>query len=156
MASEVPSLRLQPRIRAAAVIVDAGSRVLMAQHEKEGRRYWLLPGGGVHHGELLKTAVARELREEACVEVAVGGLAFLAETRSPNGARHIIHAGFHARIVAGRPVLGEDPRVRALAWLDADGLAAEPVYPAIKEFLIGGLRTGFSESAQYWPCEWMD
>jgi hypothetical protein len=38
------------RIRVAGLIVKDG-RLLLVAHEKNGRRYWLVPGGGVDYGE---------------------------------------------------------------------------------------------------------
>ena len=35
-----------PRIRVAGLLINGG-RVLLVRHEKDGRSYWLLPGGGV-------------------------------------------------------------------------------------------------------------
>jgi 8-oxo-dGTP pyrophosphatase MutT (NUDIX family) len=46
----------------ATLIVDAAKRLLMMKRSDNGS--WGLPGGGVELGEELKTAAARELREE--------------------------------------------------------------------------------------------
>jgi len=51
------------RIRAAAIIVENG-RILLEKHAKDGREYWVLPGGGVDVGETLSDGLRRELREE--------------------------------------------------------------------------------------------
>src|SRR5258708_5802138 len=40
------------RIRVAVCLVE-GERILLVQHVKNGRRYWLLPRGGVQGGEAL-------------------------------------------------------------------------------------------------------
>ena len=40
----------EPRIRVSAVL-RWQDRVLLCRHEKHGRDYWLLPGGGVNAGE---------------------------------------------------------------------------------------------------------
>ena len=37
------------------------------RHEKSGREYWLLPGGGVNSGESLVEALRRELEEEVAI-----------------------------------------------------------------------------------------
>jgi 8-oxo-dGTP pyrophosphatase MutT (NUDIX family) len=50
----------------ATLIVDAANRLLMMKRSDNGS--WGLPGGGVELGEELKTAAARELREEAGLE----------------------------------------------------------------------------------------
>ena len=54
---------MEPRIRVSALL-RRGERVLLCRHEKVGRHYWLLPGGGVNGGETLVRALQRELTEE--------------------------------------------------------------------------------------------
>ncbi|WP_242089539.1 NUDIX domain-containing protein [Curtobacterium sp. DN_7.5] len=51
------------RLRAAAVAVR-GDQVLLVLRERDGRRYAVLPGGGVEPGETPQQACLRELREE--------------------------------------------------------------------------------------------
>ena len=52
----------EPRIRVSAILRWHG-RILLARHEKPGKEYWLLPGGGVNSGESLVDALHRELAE---------------------------------------------------------------------------------------------
>ena len=60
------ALMADPRIRVSAILRWNG-RILLARHEKPGKEYWLLPGGGVKAGESLLEALVRELREETGV-----------------------------------------------------------------------------------------
>lgn len=70
------------RIRVAVVIVQDG-KILLCQHEKNNRRYWLIPGGGVEFGETVAEAGARELKEEAGLDVQIGDLIFVQESIPP-------------------------------------------------------------------------
>ena len=40
------------RVR-VAVLIRKGDQVLLVEHQKNGHKYWLLPGGGVEYGESL-------------------------------------------------------------------------------------------------------
>ena len=53
----------EPRIRVSALLLWR-DRILLCRHEKPGKEYWLLPGGGVNSGESLVDALRRELSEE--------------------------------------------------------------------------------------------
>lgn len=55
----------------AVAVVRAGSRLLVIHRRREGRRYCVLPGGGVEPGEAPATAVLRELAEETGLTGAV-------------------------------------------------------------------------------------
>ena len=57
----------EPRVRVSAILRWKG-RVLLCRHEKPGKEYWLLPGGGVNGGESLVDALHRELAEEIGID----------------------------------------------------------------------------------------
>ena len=54
------------RVSLKAVILDEKGRILVVK--ERGRDWWDIPGGGIDHGETLKEALSRELREEVSLE----------------------------------------------------------------------------------------
>jgi 8-oxo-dGTP diphosphatase len=62
-----------PLLVSAALIVNDG-RVLIGQRRKGDRHplKWEFPGGKVENGETPQQGLARELREELCIEATVG------------------------------------------------------------------------------------
>lgn len=47
------------RVRVGTVIVRDG-RILLVNHRRMGRSYWVLPGGALQAGESLTTCAARD------------------------------------------------------------------------------------------------
>jgi 8-oxo-dGTP diphosphatase len=84
-----------PRIRVAALLQhDEG--ILLVRQEKDGRGYWLLPGGGVEHGETMEEALARELVEECGIRSCrVIAPVLVAESIAPGpvgpASKHVVH-----------------------------------------------------------------
>lgn len=68
-----PSKPHKPRVRVTArgVVVHDEHALFLKGRESNGRVWYVIPGGGVEHGETLEDALVREMREETgiCVKV---------------------------------------------------------------------------------------
>ena len=131
-----------PRIRVGALVVNGG-RILLVRHEKDGRAYWLLPGGGVEEGEQLEDAMRREFAEECGLAVrSLQGPIAMAETIPPADVpdgRHILHMIF---ALDPSPHGNEQPTsvdsaVLGHAFVDRSRLHELELRPPIHDFLVG-------------------
>jgi len=144
-----------PRVRACLWVVRGG-RALFCEHEKAGRRYSLLPGGGVDPGEGWDEAAARECQEELGAAAHVGALLGVFENRSPDGSRHILHVTFAAELEGDPAPTGEDPRVVGCHWLGPEELAGTTIFPELTETYLGWLRAGTPPGARYARVPWVE
>jgi len=132
---------MEPRIRVSAILRWRG-RMLLCRHEKPGREYWLLPGGGVNSGESLVDALQRELIEEIGIEddVPVEGPVAIVDSISPVRSfapKHVVHIIF-AGDLTGRSleaVRSEDAAVRGHRLFAMDDLDSIVLHPPIQRFL---------------------
>ena len=83
-------MKTEPRVRVSAILRWKG-RVLLCRHEKPGKEYWLLPGGGVDGGETIIEALRRELREELGLEEFDAGPLVWTHERTFPWAQRLMH-----------------------------------------------------------------
>lgn len=131
---------MEPRIRVSAIL-RRGRRILLVRHEKHGREYWLLPGGGVHAGETLVRALKRELAEEVGLDadVPLEGPVAIADSIAPRGspAKHVVHIVFAGHL--GERSLERATSTDEAVWnhrlFDVEELAGLALHPPIQRFL---------------------
>lgn len=145
-----------PRIRAAAIILRDDA-VLLARHEKDGKSYWVLPGGGVDFGESVGDALKREIREEASLDIRLGEFVMLNDSIPPDCHRHILNLYFRAEIAGGTLRVGQnDKRLRGMEFVPVDDLPKISLYPDVREVLYQGIRNGFPTTGLYLGNLWKD
>jgi len=131
----------EPRIRVSAILRWHG-RVLLCRHEKPGREYWLLPGGGVNSGESLVKALHRELLEEVGIadEIPLEGPVAIVDSIAPVrsfAAKHVVHIIF-AGDLSGRSLeaaTSQDAAVRGHRLFAVEELDGVVLHPPITRFL---------------------
>ena len=131
----------EPRIRVSALL-RWQDRILLIRHEKPGKEYWLLPGGGVNSGESLVDGLRRELREELGFEdrVPLEGPVAIVDSIAPVrsfAAKHVVHIIF-AGDLTGRSlerVTSQDAAVRGHRLFAIGELADVVMHPPLQRFL---------------------
>ena len=138
-----PPVGPQPRIRVGVCLTDA-DRILLVEHEKGGRRYWLVPGGGVEMGETLHESAAREMLEETGYRVDIGPLQIVCEAIDPGG-RHIVNLVYAGALMGGTLAVGqEDGALRDAVWQPRSALSRLTMYPPIGNALLACWDDGFA------------
>lgn len=148
------SMKKQPRIRVAGVITK-GDRLLVINHERDGRSYYLLPGGGVEWGETSQVALRREFMEELSLDIKVNQLLFVNESIEPSGKRHILNLTFKAALKPGQTIeVHTDQRIKGACWLDKGELKKVVFYPEIRPDLLKAWQQGFKTGAVMIDTPW--
>jgi ADP-ribose pyrophosphatase YjhB (NUDIX family) len=122
------------RIAAYGVCHDAGGRVLLVRLSTGSldAGCWILPGGGIEHGEHPADAVVREIAEETGLRVAVIQVRDIHTDviADPRGARlHHDRVVFDVRLVGGELRDEADGTTDAAAWVDPVALPTLPLLP---------------------------
>ena len=146
------SADVQVRLRVSGLAVRDGA-FLAVEHAKDGRHYYLLPGGGVDAGERLTDGLVREFAEELGVRVKPGALLMACDSIAPGKARHIVHLVFAVEVEGEPRVTRDDERVVGCAWLTSDALASVDFYPDIAAWIGQALARPVQGAAVLAP-EW--
>ncbi|MEO3826165.1 NUDIX domain-containing protein [Actinomadura sp. B10D3] len=122
------------RVRCVGGIVrDGEGRLLVVRRGRPpGVGQWTIPGGRVEPGEDDQAAVARELREETGLDVAVGALAGSVSRPGPDGVTYDIH-DYMATVVGGTLRAGDD--ASDVRWASPDDLRDLPMTPGLLDAL---------------------
>jgi 8-oxo-dGTP diphosphatase len=115
------------RVAAYAVIVE-NDRLLLSRWLSPDRPTWILPGGGVDHGEDPYDAVIREVFEETGYRAEVDELLGIENVHGPalrDGVEldyHRIRILYHAHVVGGELTFEVGGSTDRAAWFPLDAL----------------------------------
>jgi ADP-ribose pyrophosphatase YjhB (NUDIX family) len=137
-------------VRAGALVIQDNRVLLTVNRDIHDPVFYLLPGGGQHHGETLPQAVRRELLEETGYEVEVHELAFVREFIAANHGiadfmtSHHVECYFRCTITSAVRAIPEVPDTyqTGVTWLEISALADCPIYPTALRDAIPAYRAG--------------
>jgi ADP-ribose pyrophosphatase YjhB (NUDIX family) len=110
---------------------------------------WTLPGGRAEEGEGIVEALVREFKEEAGLDIEVGKLAYVSESRSIVQRKTFLVCAFLVYPLGGTLQCDADPAVEELRWVPLEELdlylPAPSLGAPLKSFLLHQ-----HDSARYW------
>jgi len=133
--------------RVAGVIIQ-GNKILVIHRIREGKEYYVFPGGGVEKNETNEDALLREIKEETSIKVDIDRLIYVHDYGSSQQLYYLCN------YVNGRPKLAsgsiekqrmsEQKNYYQPVWVDLDQLPELLLYPLeICDWLIKDLKNGF-------------
>ncbi len=145
----------QIRIRAAGILVHE-NRILLVRHEKNGKSYWLLPGGGVDYGETVEEGLKREFQEEVGLDIEMGKLVMVHDSIPPDRHRQVLNLYFLVKTRDTHLKVTPDPVLKGAQFHPLSGLSGLQIYPNVKQELLEGLQRAWKGPCRYLGNNWND
>jgi 8-oxo-dGTP diphosphatase len=144
------------RIRVAGIALNNRNELLVVNHQKNGKSYWLFPGGGVEYGETLAQALRRKFHEELSLKsLDVRELALVNDTIYPRNKRHILNLYFLVKLKKGQKIRVKPDRVlKGAEFVSIKKFKRFLFYPGIKSDIINGWKSGFKKCLGYKRIKW--
>lgn len=130
-------------VKARAIILVDG-RLAITRQRRRNQAYNALPGGRVKPGESVLGALARELREEADVEIEPSRLVYIAEVLAP-GVIHDLNLVF----LASAPEVDDSKRLELI-----DPGSERPVFPPLLDHIAADLPDDFAQAPRWLGNVW--
>ena len=134
----------RPNFRVSVITVNEKQEILLVQHKKGTRYYWVLPGGRIEYGEDFATCAVRELKEETNLDIRFGKVVFLSEAIEPDRSRHIINIYATADILGGELRVGDEPMLADAAFKPIMDLDKITLYPPVADQILKAYKEGFN------------
>lgn len=134
----------RPNFRVSVIVVNDKQEILLVQHRKANRYYWVLPGGRIEYGEDFATCAVRELKEETNLDIKFEKVVFLSEAIAPDRSRHIINIYATAEILGGELKVGDEPMLADAAFKPIMELDEITLYPPVADQIIQAYKDGFN------------
>lgn len=143
------------RIRVAGILVQDG-KILLVRHEKNGKSYFLLPGGGIEYGETAAEALVREFKEEVGLTIEVGKLVIVQDSIPPNLHRHILNLYFLVKTSDYEIRVTQDNVLKGADYHLLENFQNLTVNPDIKGEIFEGTNNQWSANCLYLGNRWKD
>ena len=134
--SSNPELPSNPEVAVGAVVRRGDEILLVRRGRGTAVGQWAIPGGRVEFGEGLKTAVAREVREETGLDVRVGRFLGWAERMGDDpGPYHYVILDFAAEPLDPQAPARAGDDADDVAWVRTNAIETYPLVSGLAEFL---------------------
>lgn len=134
----------RPNFRVSVIIINDKEEILLVQHKKGSRYYWVLPGGRIEYGEDFAACAVRELKEETNLDIKFGKVVFLSEAIAPDKSRHIINIYATGEVLGGDLRVGSEPMLQDVAFKPIHDLDKITLYPPVVDEIIQAYKEGFA------------
>lgn len=131
MADNMDNERIQRTVRNSAKgLVIKDGRMLAVKLEEEDGVFYIMPGGGQNAGELLPSAVEREIAEETGIDVKAVDVAFLIEGTGGESSHRVDIVFLCDYLGTSETESRPDINQTGYDWLPIDTLNTAPLYPS--------------------------
>ncbi|MBX9695482.1 MAG: NUDIX hydrolase [Cyanobacteria bacterium] len=145
-----------PTTRVSVIVLTRDEKkILLVKHKKRNRKYWVLPGGRLEHGETFDECAVREVKEETGLDIKVEKILYLSEAISPDKNHHIVNIFIKARSIGGKLQLGDEPVLSDVDFLPLTELLQLNLFPPVQGELLRSIEERFPKGIQYLGNIWM-
>lgn len=129
-----------PKIAVGGLIIENDRILLIRRGHPPQVNFWAIPGGHVEVGELLKTAIQREIKEELGVEVDVGALVYFTELK--DDTHHFIIFDFACFLASSESRLASYDDAREYGFFTRQEALELPLASGMRAFIEDMVRRG--------------